>query len=126
MQIPLEIKILSIEPKILRVIDKPGSDLKAVCEVLIHTDSDKDEPLLIIRGYTIREKEFEIGKKTLVVSPPAYPTRYGMQKSFIVSNLNLYKDIQSSLLREYEKLKPDFEFSEEELDQIDEDIKIPF
>jgi hypothetical protein len=94
--IPISANNIQVEVKATH--DRPDN-IKAFGELQILSDDNVD-PILKVRGFTIRLKQFG-AKEVLSVTFPAYMAKRRYQTSFIIENKNLYKDIVYLFLDTY-------------------------
>ena len=125
MEMELGITIAKLVIQVRLAQDRPDN-IKAFGELWFYTEGDS-EPVFKVKGFTIRLKEFESGKKVLSVVFPAFPSpasKTGYQHSFITENQALYEDIIKLFLQGFEQLsegrgevKPEIN-----IDEIDEQL----
>ena len=119
MEMYKEIRIEKLVAKVKLAPDKYSNRSLHGFGELHFYQSGQDEPLLKIKGWTIRTKEFG-DKKVLTVVPPAYPSGKRLQGSCFINNKEFWKEVTKLFLDEYAQVTGGMTAEESEMTDIEQ------
>jgi hypothetical protein len=98
MEMPLFIEIEKLVIQ-MRITVGRSDNIKAFGEIWFYA-KDETNPLMKIKGVTLRIKDFG-GNSFTSVDFPAYKSGVRFLKSFVIENRSLYQDVIELFLKEY-------------------------